>query len=53
VHPNSKPFARLERELEGASSPLIEVSLVTFLKSLDLDELDLTRERDFGREVTL
>ena len=38
---------------ERLAAPRPRQPLVAFLESLGLDELDLTRERDFGRDVDL
>jgi prevent-host-death family protein len=40
-------------EYERLAAPKPKLPLVAFLESLHLDGLDLTRERDVGREVEL
>jgi len=40
-------------ELERLAPTLDRPSLVEFLEGLGLDELDLTRERDTGRDIDL
>jgi antitoxin Phd len=40
-------------EYERLAAPAPELPFVGFLESLDLEGLDLTRERDEGREVEL
>ena len=44
---SAEQFAALQ-PTDGPKVPLVE-----FLQSLDLEGLDLTRDRDFGREVEL
>jgi antitoxin Phd len=40
-------------DYERLASPKPKLSLVEFLESLDMEGLDLTRDRDVGREVDL
>jgi antitoxin Phd len=40
-------------EYERLAAPAPEIPLVTFLEGLHMDGLDLTRQRDEGREVAL
>jgi prevent-host-death family protein len=38
-------------EYDRLAAPRPKLPLVAFLEGLSLDDLDLTRERDFGRDV--
>ena len=40
-------------EYERLAAPRPKLPLVTFLEGLNLDDLDLTRERDVGRDIEL
>ena len=40
-------------EYERLAAPRPTLPLVTFLEGLNLDDLDLTRERDVGRDIEL
>ena len=40
-------------EYERLAAPRPTLPLVTFLEGLNLDDLDLTRERDFGRDIEI
>ena len=40
-------------EYQRLATPRPSLPLVEFLEGLHLDDLDLTRERDFGRDVEL
>jgi antitoxin Phd len=40
-------------EYERLAAPKPKLSLVAFLEGLHMDDLDLARERDFGRDVEL